>query len=51
MQSTLESIIRSLSKINFPSIGIIDILEIILISFFRISVHGMDQVYPCIYPP
>lgn len=34
MQNILQMLIRYLSRINLPSIGVIDVIEILLISFF-----------------
>ena len=49
MQEFSGNLIETLSRLAFPKIGIIDIIQIALIAFFVISVHGMDQIYSCIY--
>ena len=49
MQDFSGNLIETLSRLAFPKIGIIDIIQIALIAFFCISVHGMDQIYSCIY--
>ena len=49
MQEFSGNLIETLSRLAFPKIGIIDIIQIALIAFFCISVHGMDQIYSCIY--
>lgn len=49
MRNITDILARYLSDINLPSVSIIDIIEIILITFFCISVHGVDQIYTRIY--
>ena len=49
MRNITDILARYLSDINLPSVSIIDIIEIILIYIFCISVYGMDQIYPRIY--
>ena len=44
MRNITDILARYLSDINLPSVSIIDIIEIILITFFCISVHGVDQI-------
>ena len=48
MRNITDILARYLSDINLPSVSIIDIIEIILITFF-VSVHGVDQIYTRIY--
>ena len=48
MRNITDILARYLSDINLPSVSIIDVIEIILISFLCM-VYGMDQIYPCIY--
>ena len=50
MQNIAGNLVEMLSRIAFPKVGIIDIIQIALIAFFCISVHGMDKIYPCLYP-
>ena len=49
MQDLAVTLSGYLSKLSLPSLGVTDILEIALISFFYISVYGMDKIYPCLY--
>ena len=49
MQNISGSLIEILSRLAFPKIGIIDIIQIALIAFFVLSVYGVDQIYPCVY--
>ena len=44
MRNITDILARYLSDINLPSVSIIDVIEIILISF-----HGVDQIYTRIY--
>lgn len=42
MQDLAVTLAGYLSKLSLPSLGPTDILEIALISFFHLSVYGMD---------
>ena len=48
MQNILTVLTGYLGKISLPGLGVIDIIEIRLISFF-VSVYGLDQIYKSIY--
>ena len=49
MQNIISVLNRYLSHINMPSVNIIDVIEILLISVFVYQFMGTRQVYPCLY--
>ena len=49
MQDITGNLIEALTRMALPKISIIDIIQIALIAFFCIPVHGVDQIYSCIY--
>ena len=50
MQNVLTVVVGYLGKISLPGFGVIDIIEIGLISFFCISVYGIgSKFHTCIY--
>ena len=42
MEQYFVIFVRIFAKVSLPSVGVIDVIEIFLISFFCVPVYGMD---------